>query len=452
MAVAALASVAPIRNYDFFWHLATGRWIVEHRALPLTDPFAIASARTPWINGEWLYEIVLYGVHGILGLRGLSVLRGLLAVFIFWMASRPVRERDAPHVALFLSAIAFAGAMPTFDIRPSSLAMLFLVMALRMESPAGHAINAVLWMNVHPSALLAPTVAALQTRRVAPVIASGLALLVNPFGIHGILAPIRLTSFVSSGQFVNAEWLPSPIRVFPLLYVAIAISAVAFVTAENKRGQLWRIVLLALFAFLAVRHVRHQGLFFAAFPVLVAPMIHRIPRLAAYAAATIALLLVLISTDHRVGIAPERFPVQAVARLRATGLAGNIYNADQFGGYLENAFYPERRTLTDGRNELFHEYIPELARARRDQRAWRALLTKYRIDLAVEEYLKPLQVTDATTGRSTSMAASLAFWPREQWALLAFDPAGMVFARRAAFSREAIEKWEISGVVPDAAR
>ena len=24
----------PIRSYDYFWHLATGRWIVEHHALP----------------------------------------------------------------------------------------------------------------------------------------------------------------------------------------------------------------------------------------------------------------------------------------------------------------------------------------------------------------------------------------------------------------------------------
>ena len=56
----ALAAVAPVRNYDSFWHLATGRWIVEHRALPLQDPFAVASDRTEWINGEWLFETVAY--------------------------------------------------------------------------------------------------------------------------------------------------------------------------------------------------------------------------------------------------------------------------------------------------------------------------------------------------------------------------------------------------------
>jgi hypothetical protein len=29
-------------------------WIVDHHALPAYDPFTLAAARVPWINGEWL--------------------------------------------------------------------------------------------------------------------------------------------------------------------------------------------------------------------------------------------------------------------------------------------------------------------------------------------------------------------------------------------------------------
>ena len=142
----------------------------------------------------------------------------------------------------------------------------------------------------------------------------------------------------------------------------------------------------------------------------------------------------------------------AVARLKASSLAGNIYNPDQFGGFLIWSFYPERRTLTDGRNELYREYIADYERARSDQRAWRTLLQKHRIDLAVDEYRPPLEVMDARTRARRAMPASLAYWPRREWALIAFDEAGMVFARRAAFAPGVIEKWEIRGVVPDALR
>lgn len=438
----ALAALGPIRNYDYFWHLATGRWIVEHRALPLTDPFALASDRHEWINGEWLFEVVAYGAHEVVGLLGMSVVRGLLAAAIFTVVFFKSR-RD-----LLLTAIAFAGAMQTFDLRPSSVALLFVVLAIAARSWIAHGVIAALWINIHPSAILAPGIAALSSRRAAPVIASALALLINPHGWRAILAPLELMTFVQSGAFINAEWLPSLPTQFPLLYLCVAGAVIAFLVRRSEEGAWWRVLLLAGFAFLAIRHVRNQGLFYAAFPLLMPRF--EIRRPAATIAAAAAVVLTILVADHRLGVAPERFPVRAVARLQATGLPGNIYNPDQFGGFLIWSFYPERRVLTDGRNELHRAFIPEYARARSDQRAWHALLAKYRIDLAVDEYRPPLPVRDAVTGAQKTMPASLAYWPRADWALIAFDEAGMVFARRKAFAPEVIGKWEIGGVVPDA--
>ncbi|HEU4888800.1 MAG TPA: hypothetical protein VFV49_13015 [Thermoanaerobaculia bacterium] len=443
----ALASFGPIRNYDFFWHLATGRWIAEHHALPLTDPFAVASDRHPWINGEWLFEVVAHATHAIVGLAGMSVVRALLAASIFTLIFFR-SQRD-----LLVTAIAFAGAMQTFDLRPSSVALLFVVLAITAKSWIAHAILTVLWINIHPSAILAPGIAALSTRRAAPVIASALVLFVNPFGWRALIAPLELMSYVRSGAFVNAEWLPSRVTQFPLLYLCVLAGALAFIVRRNvddgkEERRWWRVLLFAGFAFLAIRHVRNQGLFFVAFPLLI-PRIE-VRRSLAIVVAAAAIALVAFTRDHRPGVAPERFPLQAVARLKATGLPGNIYNPDQFGGVLIWSFYPERRTLTDGRNELYRTFIPEYARARRDQRAWRALLAKYRIDLAVDEYRAPLPVRDAATGAEQRMPASLAYWPREQWALIGYDQAGMVFARRAAYAPAVIEQWEMRGVVPDA--
>ncbi|HEX8617123.1 MAG TPA: hypothetical protein VF911_06030 [Thermoanaerobaculia bacterium] len=426
-----LAAIAPIRNYDFFWHLATGRWIAEHHALPAVDPFAIASEKHAWINGEWLFEIAAYAFHELTGLAGMSIVRALLAAAIFVLIL--TRTRD-----VLVTAIAFAGAMQTFDLRPSSAAMLFVVLAISARSWIAHAVIAAFWINVHPSALLAPGIALLVTRRPLPVIASALALLVNPHGWRAIVSPLELMSFVQSGAFVNAEWLPSGITRFPLLYLLILGGAAAFIA---KRDEWWRALLFAGFAFLAIRHVRNQPLFFAAFPLLVPRF--ELRRSIQYAGAAAAIVLVALTTDHRLGVAPERFPLTAVARLKATGFRGNIYNPDQFGGFVIWSFYPERRALTDGRNELYRAYIPEYGRARGDERAWRALLRKYAIDLAVDEHRAPLPVIDGRTGRRRELPASLVYWPNADWAMIAIDEAGMVFARRAAFAPEAIATWEL---------
>jgi len=446
-----IAAVGPIRNYDLFWHLATGRWIVEHRALPLTDPFAIASDRIPWINGEWLFEIVAYALVTIGGLALLSLMKGILAAITFAPRRLSVDQGTAAS-QIALHVLAFAGAMRTFDFRPSSVAALFVALAIQARSWIAHAVLAMLWINVHPSALLAPVIALLVTRRIAPAIAAGFALLINPFFLRGILAPIELLAFVQSGAFVNSEWLPSMPAQFPLLYIAIAIAAIVFVVADKREWTL--IALFAIFAILAARSVRHQPLFFAAFPLLVAPSlrVERIRPMLAYAASALMLLFITITTDHYLGVRANRFPIVAVARLQSTGLKGNIYNPDQFGGYLMWSFPRERRVLNDGRNELYRTFIGEYTAARQDQRKWSALLRKYRIDLAVDEYRTPLSVQNAKTGEVMSMPASLAYWPRKQWALIGYDDAAMVFARRAAFTQDELQKWEIRDVVPDASR
>jgi hypothetical protein len=167
-------------------------------------------------------------------------------------------------------------------------------------------------------------------------------------------------------------------------------------------------------------------------------------------APLVIIALVGVTTPHALGIDDDRFPVRAVATLqRSPFQRGNVYNPDQFGGFLIWSFYPQRRTLTDGRNELYHRYNEEYARARLDSREWHALLRKYRVDLAVDEYRPPLDTIDAMTRQHRAMPASLAYFPRRDWALIAYDRAAMVFVRRAAFPAADVARFELRGVVPD---
>ncbi|MEK6375752.1 MAG: hypothetical protein AABO58_23990 [Acidobacteriota bacterium] len=447
----AIAAIAPIRSYDYFWHLAAGRWIVDHHAIPVHDPLAVASAKTPWINGEWLYEVVLVALH--VNDDVISILNALLVAAIFtagfWFAAR---TNDWP-AALVAAGVAFAGASDRLGVRPSTAAALLIVIAIglltsrisRME--IAYAALTIIWINVHPSALLAPLIALLFGRWIAAAV-SATALLVNPYGWHAVRAPLELTSLVGSGEFVNAEWLPSDPKLFPLLYATFAVVLVLLLLARDKRANAWRFaVLLMLFA-LAVRGVRHQGLYFAALPLLLPPV--RLKRDAIAIAAIIPIGWAFAHDVHRLGVDDQRFPLRAAAALKASQLPGNIYNVDQFGGLLEWTFYPARRVLTDGRNELFRQFIAEDARARKDSRAWHALIEKYRVTLAVDEYQTgKIEVVDVASGQRRALPASLVRYRRRDWALIAFDDAAMVFARRAAFPSERIAALEYRTLVPD---
>ena len=449
------AAIGPIRSYDFFWHLATGRWIIEHRALPLYDPFTLAAAHVPWINGEWLWEVANYAVESLVGLHGVSYVNALFvgAIFAigFWFGTSEI------GAALLISAVGFLGASDRLGIRPAAAAAFLIVCALallqsKLTPPRlaiAYGFLTIVWINTHPSALLAPILAGaallIDLRRWIVVIASAVALLINPFGWHAITAPIELTTLVGSGQFVNAEWLPSTPSLFPLLYATAAMTLVFFLIA---RKDLWRFAIFVLLAGLAIQHVRNQGLYFAALPLLVIPP--RLTRNASIVCAVTAILpvgWVFAHSNHAAGVDTERFPVRAVAHLT---LPGNIYNVDQFGGYLEWVFYPQRRVLTDGRNELFRAFIALDAEARRDSRVWHALQQRYRIDLAVDEYQSErIEVVDVATRTRRFLPASLVRYRRRDWALIAFDDAAMVFARRAAFSPQTIASLEYRYLVPD---
>ena len=455
LVVIAGVAVGPIRSYDFFWHIATGRWIVEHRALPLFDPFTLAAAHVPWINGEWLWEVVAYAMP----LKAMSLLNaifvGAMFATAFWFASRDI---DWP-VALIAAGVGFGGASDRLGVRPAEAAAFLAVCAIALLASrlsltrltAAYAVLSIVWINTHPSALLAPILAAttllIDVRRWVVAVASVAALLVNPFGWRGITAPLELTRIVSNGEFVNAEWLPSAPSVFPLLYVSAVGVVIAFILSKKRRENLWRLAIFAFLTALAIQHVRNQGLYFAALPLLLPPV--RLPQWMAVCALS-PVWWVFVQSEHFTGVDGERFPVRAVAQLQRTGLPGNIYNVDQFGGYLEWIFYPQRRVTTDGRNELFRDFIAADARARQDSRVWHAMIEKYRIALAVDEYVRErIDVVDVASGTRRSMPASLVRYRRRDWALIAFDDAAMIFARRAAFPPDVIARIEYRFLVPD---
>jgi len=43
---------------DVSWHIATGQWIIDHRAIPHTDPFSFTWYGRPWVPIEWLAEMI----------------------------------------------------------------------------------------------------------------------------------------------------------------------------------------------------------------------------------------------------------------------------------------------------------------------------------------------------------------------------------------------------------
>src|SRR5271155_3983389 len=83
--IVALAALLPalavprllLNDADTYMHIAAGRWMSAHGALPFHDPFSHTYAGAPWVPHEWLAEIVLGGVFGLSGWTGIVLLTTL---------------------------------------------------------------------------------------------------------------------------------------------------------------------------------------------------------------------------------------------------------------------------------------------------------------------------------------------------------------------------------------
>ncbi|HEX3108155.1 MAG TPA: hypothetical protein VHU41_03600 [Thermoanaerobaculia bacterium] len=417
--VLAAGSLAPIWSNDYFWHSAAGSWIVAHRALPATDPLAVASSHERWVDGEWLFQVVASMVETAGGLTAISVIRALgIALFFAWVFVRLTRT-VTPFTSACVVFFAWYGALPWLRERPAAIAA--MLMALLVAIPRNYyvvIIATILLINIHPSAMLVPVLLIILDRRLGLALASAAALLVNPYGIGAITNPFHVARIASLPIFRNEEWGPTSLNEFRLF--AVALVALVLIVAYSARRQEWlrSAIALAFFVVIALRFSRNQTIFYCVAPLLLEPHLRSIPdrfRKLLVVPVAITVATILAMSPFRAGV-DAKFPVNATARVRALALPGNVFSSYGLGGFLEWAFLPERRVLTDGRNELFLDYEQRLAAGLRDPTAFRQFLAGYGVGIA---YIERSEIPQWRP-----------YFPSAEWTPIAADRAAVVLARK----------------------
>ncbi|MEO8447226.1 MAG: hypothetical protein ABI528_07000 [bacterium] len=116
---------------DVFWHLATGRHIVETHEVPSTDIFGYVTEGKQWMPFEWGWDVLTYGLYSIGGYTALSVFRTLVFLLMFYLFFLILRKFKVSYtiIFLFLTLLTF-GIMDRLTPRPHIISMLFFVLLL----------------------------------------------------------------------------------------------------------------------------------------------------------------------------------------------------------------------------------------------------------------------------------------------------------------------------------
>lgn len=378
---------------DTWWHVLTGTWILDHRAVPRTDLYSFTMPDAPWTTHEWLSEVLMAGAFRMAGWSGVVALSAGAAALSALLLGRRL-ARDLPPLALFVvltTALALAGTC--LLARPHILALPVLTAwtiglldardAERAPSP-WLLVLMVAWANLHGGyafgiALVAPfaleaLLAAPKTARLRVVLAwsaFGLAAvgaaLVTPFGVEGLLFPLKLLRMASLSEI--AEWQPVGFATVTPLEVAL-LALVGFALYRPVRVPPVRLVLLVGLTHMALAHSRHQLLLAAVGALLLArPLaaavgggsreIAQAPRAAwrarldARAALSAAIAIALLAARLAWPLVREDGPVAPIAAVAAVSeaLRGEpVLNEYGFGGYL---IWAGIRPFVDGRADMY---------------------------------------------------------------------------------------------------
>lgn len=572
-AFAGLAATFRIKAYDLFWHLAAGRWILEHGRIPRSDPFRFTSDGAPWVDHEWLFQVMAALVEDAVGLNGLVLLRAAAAMGLAALLVAALRRSGAPPAwAVPVVLAALLGVRPRLFLRPELLTilalpvLLALLQEIRCAGPrarlawggAATGLTAI-WANAHPGALAAAPVALAflvgcrlpggtepprrGERPPSWLAVAGLpaalaaALFLNPNGVRILSVPSAIGRSLEDLPGVNPEWLPlwhpAIARDSPFFFAAVGALLLLAVVTARRAGRVDPATGLATLALLglATTSIRHQALFYTggAFfageclaelarrpsgtarrrpsrkagrdptgsPIPEEPGIwaeeavdHRGPGgeggdagAPAFRHAALGVALCLAASlwvvvppargplaprqglyHFGLGLEPDRFPERLADAVTSDWPElGHLYNNVAWGGYLLWRLYPPRQAFVDGRNEVDPDILRELAAARRSNRGWQGLLERYRIDGAVVRYddrTIPVVTPEVRDGEGpgegaggeiarTRRSPHALLFPRERFALVAWDDAGMLFVRRTPERADRLARVEYRALHPE---
>lgn len=479
---AFVSGLKTVYDPDFFWQLASGRWIAQHHQVFSTDVFSYTAAGNPWIYPA-LSELLFYVVYLI---GGFTLLSWMGAVACCGSIALLLRKGSSATAAVAIVAVPLIANRTTPRAEMFTVVLFSACLSLLWENyRTGRArlwplpLLMLAWVNLHPGFvsgvgllvafaglevlhMLQPAgraEAVSRLKRLAPWLATAIAAtLLNPWGWGAYVGLVRQNRAMAAHSEWFAEWGRVPLSwsafasSFSLsapspFYLALAIIALAILIALLKR-EFGPAILLALGAYEGIHHLRMQalmgcitivvgGAMLAVAVEYIAAKMSTAGRRRAWAVAASAVMVLLgtswaynLTRPNDMALSPVGtglgwwFPQRAVEFLRQQKLPKQVFNAYEQGGYATWALGPEYPDYIDGRALPFgaKAYLRQLQLLSTppDSPEWDAEADRYHINTI----LLPLHRFQLQVGIVRSFCSS------KKWAPVYIDDLAAIFVRR----------------------
>ena len=267
-------------NTDTWFHLAAGRWIVAHGAIPAHDTLSWTVRDHPWINVQWLFDVLIYILYKVGGPSFPVIVSAVLYTAAIALFLVNVLRHVGPITASVLGTWAVIISQSRFEIRPEMFSFLLLQTILWLYATGRVVGRKRLWFlpavmclfaNVHSLFIIGAFVIvcymlgtllsrvpflprgwrpSVHPRVRSQVLVTGAAALaatvVNPFLIKGALFPLVLMTELSGkqpflkniGELIppfNSYFVTFSLRSYRVLFFfAVAVTVMALLVSAYR--------------------------------------------------------------------------------------------------------------------------------------------------------------------------------------------------------------------------
>lgn len=304
--VMGFAATIEVKDLDLWLHMQMGQYIVSHGVVPGFDVLSASGQGLPWVNHEWLFQVVVYLVKSTWGMDGLIYMQVCVVLATCLILLLLTYHQDRQLLSVVMLTLLLFVYQTRFTIRPDLFSFLFFASFIyilssrlgeRWSLPALIVLQ-ILWTNMHGYfflgivfILIGIVSEAIKRRIPLPMgwseegrltddeyrrlrwafVLLALATCINPLGIQGALYPLNVLKAITGESkifFNNITELQLPINSanltimsdqWPLRFL-IGISFLSFLF-NRRRIDISALFFWAFFLFFGLSALRNMVYF-----------------------------------------------------------------------------------------------------------------------------------------------------------------------------------------------
>jgi len=442
----------------------------------------------PVVNHHWGGGVIFSLIEKMSGFAGLAFFYLILSLAVFWLFFKVSEKESGLGITTLVSLFLIPLMAARTEIRPEIFSYFFIALFFwilwRWRKGELNAkwlfllpVLEIIWVNTHIYFIFGPALIGLflferfvlPSQRIAEKIKklglilglTGLATLINPFGLKGLLYPFGI--FRDYGYRIvenQSVWFLEKLGIVQnpnllLFEIAFAILVLSFILLwMRKKFNLIYLILAIVFSalgWLAIRNFTIFGLI--ALPIisynlkrglnLRAKFKSEEYRVVGVFLGLVILLFTFVNHSQRLPFGGKVFGWglldynnQSARFFKGLNIKGPVFNNYDIGGYLIYHLYPQEKVFTDNRPEaysvpFFEElYVP----MQQDNSFWQEKSKEYNFNVIFFNY------HDATPWAQNFLAERV---KDNSWAPVYVDNHAIIFLKRNLINQPIIEKYEM---------